>query len=57
MKNNNFILGTKKSFPIIIGYIPVAITFGILCKSMNLPLIYVFCPRLFYIQEQHSLCL
>lgn len=42
MKNNNFILGTKKSFPIIIGYIPVAITFGILCKSMNLPLIYVF---------------
>lgn len=37
MKNNNFILGTKRSFPIIIGYIPVAITFGILCKGMNLP--------------------
>lgn len=40
--NNKFMLGVKKSIPIIIGYIPVAITFGILCKSLGAPLIYVF---------------
>lgn len=39
--NDNFTLGIKKSIPIVIGYIPVGITFGILCKSLGFPLIYV----------------
>lgn len=39
--NNEYITGAKKSIPIVIGYIPVAITFGILCKAQGLRLIHV----------------
>lgn len=40
-KVNNFVLGFRKSIPVIIGYVPVGITFGILCKSLHMPFIYV----------------
>lgn len=31
----------EKSIPILIGYIPVALTFGILCRTKDLKLIHV----------------
>lgn len=40
-KVDSFVVGFKKSIPVIIGYVPVGITFGILCKSLQMPLIYV----------------
>lgn len=41
-KNGEFLLGAQKSIPIVIGYIPVAITFGILCKAQGMDLLHVF---------------
>lgn len=39
---NGYLDGAKKSVPIVIGYIPVAITFGILCKTQGLSLFHAF---------------
>ncbi|MCI5996728.1 MAG: AzlC family ABC transporter permease [Peptoniphilaceae bacterium] len=36
-----YTLGARKSIPILIGYIPVALTFGILCRTKGLKLIHV----------------
>ncbi|MGA9173139.1 MAG: AzlC family ABC transporter permease [Thermoactinomyces sp.] len=33
-----FLLGAKKSTPIVIGYIPIAIAFGVLARQSHLPL-------------------
>lgn len=41
-KTDKFLVGAKKSIPVSIGYIPVGITFGILCKTQGLNLLQVF---------------
>ena len=40
--NNNFLSGVRHSIPIWIGYIPSAITFGILCNTNSLGLLHAF---------------
>lgn len=41
-KKNNYILGFRYSIPILIGYIPSAITFGILCNTSQMGLLHAF---------------
>ena len=41
-KNNDYISGIRHSIPIWIGYIPSAITFGILCNTSSLGLLHAF---------------
>lgn len=35
----HFLQGTKKGIPIVIGYIPIAIAFGVLARQADLPLL------------------
>ena len=42
LNSKGFINGVKKSIPILIGYTPVALTFGILCKTSGLSLLHAF---------------
>lgn len=37
--NSNFILGAKASIPLVIGYIPIALAFGILSKTTGISIL------------------
>ncbi|BFT66705.1 AzlC family ABC transporter permease [Parvimonas sp. KA00067] len=41
-KQNDYMLGVRHSIPILIGYIPSAITFGILCNTSTAGLVHAF---------------